>query len=330
MDLGAPDQVPSWPEVETRVRAVHAETLGESAGSPSAAYPALQDADARAFGISLRTREGIVAECGDCDIEFPVMSVSKPFVYALVCADLGVDRAGDVIGVEATGRAFDALEPVTDSADGRTNPMVTPGAIATASHVARVGSQSRWQRVHSALSAFAGRDLDLDEETYAAAGEHPRNRALVAALDERGLLGCSAAEALDVYNRQCCLRVTASDLGVMGATLSAGGRNPLTGEQVVPPQVCEPVVAAMVTAGLYESSGAWFRATGLPAKSGIGGGIVTVTPGIASLGLYSPPLDAAGTSVRGRAAASVLGRDLGLSLLAPNPSIWRTHGSADG
>lgn len=299
---------------------VHEECLPITEGRNSQVYPALAGADASHFGISLYSVAGAHEEVGDVTDSFVIMSVSKPFVLALVCQDHGWARAGELLGMNATGRPFNSVEAIYACPGGRTNPMVNPGAIATTSHVLASSAAERWQRIHATMSAFAGRELGLDEQTYAnVAVSNQRNRVILAALAERGLLGCDPEEALDLYGRQCCLEVTCGDLAVMGATLANGGRNPVTGVQVIEGELCHPVLAAMLTAGMYEDSGSWLYRVGLPAKSGIGGGIVAVSPGKGGLGVYSPPLDAAGNSVRGVQAAMRISTDLGLDLLASRP-----------
>jgi glutaminase len=248
------------------------------------------------------------------------MSVAKPFVYALACEAIGPDEAMRLVGANATGLPFNATEAVERSADGRTNPMVNPGAIATTSLVPGDRAEERWERIVDGLSRFAGRELGLDIDTYTSAtATNHRNRELAGLLAARDRVYCDPAVALDLYTRQSCVAVTARDLAVMGATLADGGVNPLTHERVVSAEVSHAVLASMVTAGLYETSGDWLHDVGLPGKSGIGGGIVTVSPGKGGLGTFSAPLDAAGNSVRGQAVARLLSRRLGLDLLASVP-----------
>ena len=248
------------------------------------------------------------------------MSVAKPFVHSVVCEARGADEARRLVGVNATGLPFNAGEAVERSPDGRTNPMVNPGAIATTSLVAGNGPQERWDRILDGLSRFAGRELAMDDDTYSSASAtNHRNRELVGLLATRDRVYCDPAVALDLYTRQSCVAVTAVDLAVMGATLADGGVNPITSEPVVSREVCHAVLAAMITAGLYETSGDWLHDVGLPGKSGIGGGIVTVSPGKGGLGTFSPPLDGAGNSARGQEVARRLSRRLGLDLLGSAP-----------
>ena len=291
-----------------------------TAGETSQVYPALARADPDLFGVCVASVDGAMYASGDTDVPFPIMSVAKPFVFALVLAQLGPEEARRRIGVNATGLAFNSLAAVERSSDGRTNPMVNPGAIATASLLPGDGEQ-KWQCLAAGLSRFAGHELDVDDEVYSCASEtNLVNRAAVQLLNARGLLGCEPGLALDLYTRQSCLRVTARDLAVMGATLANGGVNPISGDPVIDEQLCHYVLAVMITAGLYETSGDWLYEVGQPGKSGIGGGIVTVSPGKGGLGTYSPPLDAAGNSVRGQLVARHLSAGLGLDLLASAPA----------
>jgi glutaminase len=198
--------------------------------------------------------------------------------------------------------------------------MVNSGAIATTSLVPGSSPEDRWRFIHDGLSRFAGRRLPLNEEVYASAtATNFRNQSIARLLQSYGRIYLDPAEATDLYTRQCSLNVSARDLAVMGATLADGGVNPLTTERLVDPLVCHYTLAVMATAGLYETSGDWLYDIGLPGKSGIGGGIVTVSPGKGGLGTFAPPLDAAGNSVRGQLVAKFLSQRLGLDLFVSAP-----------
>jgi glutaminase len=272
------------------------------------------------FGICVVGTSGNVYAVGDAEHEFSIMSVSKPFVFALVCQAIGPEEARQKLGVNATGLAFNSLGAIEQSADGRTNPMVNSGAIATTSLVPGSSPEDRWRFIHDGLSRFAGRRLPLNEEVYASAtATNFRNQSIARLLQSYGRIYLDPAEATDLYTRQCSLNVSARDLAVMGATLADGGVNPLTTERLVDPLVCHYTLAVMATAGLYETSGDWLYDIGLPGKSGIGGGIVTVSPGKGGLGTFAPPLDAAGNSVRGQLVAKFLSQRLGLDLFVSAP-----------
>jgi len=313
--------LPPDEEVRRLVAAAYEQVRRDDEGETSQVYPALARAQRDLFGIAVAGVSGRLYETGDAGVPFAIMSVAKPFVFALVCEAIGPDAARRRIGTNATGLPFNALEAVERSADGRTNPMVNPGAIATTSLVPGDTADEKWERLLGGLSLFAGRALRVDEEIYhSATATNRRNRELVGLLAEREAVFSDPAEALDLYTRQSSVAVTARDLAVMGATLADGGVNPLTKERVVDRDICHHVLAAMLTAGLYETSGDWLHDVGMPAKSGIGGGIVTLAPGKGGLGTFAPPLDAAGNSVKGQRVARLLSRHLGLDLLASTPA----------
>jgi glutaminase len=264
---------------------------------------------------------GAVFSVGDAEVEFAIMSVAKPFVFALVCERLGPDEARRLLGVNSTGLAFNSLSAIERSGDGRTNPMVNPGAIAATSLVPGATAEAKWEFVRDGISRFAGRPLSLDAETYASASEtNARNQSIARLLESYGRIDGDPADATDVYTRQSCLKVTARDLAVMGSTLADGGVNPLSGERVIEAATCRYTLAVMATAGLYETSGDWLYDVGLPGKSGIGGGIVTVAPGKGGLGTFAPRLDPAGNSVRGQLAARLLSKRLGLDIFLSRPA----------
>ncbi|WP_428305719.1 glutaminase A [Lacipirellula sp.] len=295
-------------------------TNGE--GKNSQVYPALARVPSELFGICVVGANGEVISIGDADYEFTIMSVSKPFIFALVCQVLGPQAVREKIGVNATGRAFNSLAAVEGGDDGRTNPMVNAGAIATTSLVPGESIAEQWHFIHKGLSRFAGRELPLNDEVYASATEtNFRNQALSRLLQSFSRIYMDPATATDLYTKQCSLNVSAKDLAVMGATLADGGVNPITKERVVDPEVCHYALAVMATAGLYETSGDWLYEIGLPGKSGIGGGIVTVSPGKGGLGTFAPPLDAAGNSVKGQLVAKYLSQSLGLDLFVSRPEV---------
>ena len=310
-------RLPAPERVRSLVEEGHARYSSNQDGATSQVYPALARVPAELFGICVVGVDGGVFAVGDADTPFTIMSVAKPFVFALVCAARGVEAARRAVGVNATGLPFNAVAAIEQRSDARTNPMVNPGALATTSLAPGESAVERRQFVLGGLSRFAGRALSLDDEVLASASAtNQPNQNLARLLAERGRLGCDPAEAVDIYTRQCCLAVTAHDLAVMGATLADGGVNPVTGEQVVDAPVCRATLAVMTTAGLYETSGDWLYDVGLPGKSGIGGGIVTVSPGKGALGTFAPPLDGAGNSVKGQLVARFLSSRLGLDLFA--------------
>lgn len=309
--------LPDGERVHTLLEEAHRAYRSDDTGITSSVYPALQTADPDRFGLAVVDVAGATWQVGDATVPFTIMSVAKPFVFAAVYQQVGQDAVRKMVGLNATGLPFNSVSAIERSPGGRTNPMVNPGAIATTSLSPGTGVEDRWSFVVGYLSRFAGRELTLDHDVFTSAtATNHRNRAIARLLHDAGALGCGPNEAVEVYTRQSCLSVTAVDLAVMGATLADGGVNPLTGEQVVDQSACRATLAVMATAGMYETSGDWLYDVGLPAKSGIGGGIVTVSPGKGGLGTYSPRLDPAGNSVRGQLATRYLSRGLGLDLFA--------------
>jgi glutaminase len=290
-------------------------------GEVSDVYPALTRVSPDLFGICVVSTTGGIHAAGEAGFEFSIMSVSKPFVFALVCDHVGVDEIHDLVGANATGRAFNSVAAVEFSPDGRTNPMVNSGAIATTSLAPGANVEDKWRRLREGLSSFAGRDLSLNEEVFESASQtNYRNQSIARLLESEHRIYMNPAEAVELYTRQCSLNVTARDLAAMGATLAGGGVNPITGKHVVSETACRHAMAVMITAGLYETSGDWLYDIGLPGKSGIGGGIVTVSPGKGGLGTFAPLLDEAGNSVKGQLVAKYLSQGLGFNLLASQPS----------
>lgn len=273
--------------------------------------PALAAADPDLCAIALALPDGSVVRSAEADVRISVQSAVKPFLFALALLDSD-GGALDRVGIESTGESFDAL--VLESGTGRPpNPMVNAGAILTASLVDGAGPEERMERIAAGLSAFAGRELDVDDDV--AHHEHllgDRNHALAHLLRAEGVLTASADDAVAVYARACATLVDAETLAVMGATLAGGGVNPRTGVRVIPDRIARDVVSVMATCGMYDGSGRWMREVGVPAKSSVSGGIVLAARGRLGAAVVSPPLDAQGTSVRGHRASVALSAELGL------------------
>ena len=312
--------LPTPETITAFVNEAHARFKANTDGENSQVYPALARAPRELFGVCVVGVSGKVYAAGDTDHDFSIMSVSKPFVFALVCQQMGAEQAREKLGANATGMPFNSLAAVERSVDGRTNPMVNAGAIATTSLVPGATFEAKWQFIYDGLCRFAGRKLPLNEEVYASASQtNFRNQGIARLLQSFGRIYFDPEQATDLYTKQCSLNVSAKDLAVMGATLADGGVNPLTKERVVDPAICHYALAVMTTAGLYETSGDWLYDIGLPGKSGIGGGIVTVSPGKGGLGTFAPPLDGAGNSVKGQLVAKFLSQRLGMDLFVSKP-----------
>lgn len=309
--------LPGWDLVEQLMHDALARNQDVTSGAVADYIPVLAEADPDLFGISVAEVDGGVHVAGDADAEFSIQSISKAFVYALVCEVLGHQAVLDRVGVNNTGLAFNSVVAIELNDGSPMNPMVNAGAIATTALVPGATPAEQWRNVHKGLSAFAGRDLELDDEVYRSEAEtNQRNQAIARLLQSYGRLDLDPLAVVDVYTRQCALRVSARDLAVMGATLADGGVNPVTRQRVVSAQVCRDTLAVLAANGLYERSGEWLFEIGLPGKSGVAGGIVTVAPGKGAVGTFSPRLDSAGNSVRGQRATAYLARTLGLNIFA--------------
>lgn len=299
----------------------HRRFASNTEGKVADYIPALAKTPAPLFGVCVAGVGGAVYEAGDAGYEFSIQSVSKPFVFALVCQAIGEDQAREKLGVNSTGLPFNSVIAIERTPDGTTNPMVNAGAIAATSLVPGETAEAKWAFVREGLSRFAGRELSLNTEVYESeAATNQRNEGIANMLRAHGRIYFDAIEATDVYTKQCSLNVSARDLAIMGATLGNGGMNPVTKDRVIDPVHCQHVLAVMVTAGLYENSGDWLYATGLPGKSGVAGGMVTVAPGKGGLGTFAPLLDGAGNSIKGQLAARFLAEELGLNLFASAPA----------
>jgi glutaminase len=303
--------------VHARLKEAHEHFVNIRDGEVASYIPALARARRDVFALCVVGVDGTTCLAGECFHEFSIQSIAKPFVFALICQHLGGTVARRRVGVNSSGLAFDSIMAIELSADRTRNPMVNAGAIATTSLAPGSNAGERWQFILEGLSRFAGRSLELDEEVYESeSATNQRNRCIARLLDSYGRMYGDPLECTDIYTRQCSLNVTVKDLAVMGATLADGGVNPLTRERVVDADCCARVLAVLATAGMYEQSGDWLYEVGLPGKSGVSGGIVTVAPGKGGLATFAPLLDDVGNSIKGQLATRFLSRQLGLGLFA--------------
>ena len=293
---------------------VVAEFASVTDGALADYIPELTEVDPTGFGLSLSSADGFVYESGDARTEFTIQSISKPLTYALALDQVGQEEVDAKIGVEPSGDAFNEIS-VDEHTKTPKNAMINAGAIAAVSLVPGAGPDERFAKIQEFYSACAGRQLDLDEDVYRsekATGN--RNRAIAYMLTSFGILD-HPDDVLDVYFRQCSLKVTSVDLARMAATLARGGVNPQTGRRVTGAKVVQRTLSVMVTCGMYNGAGDWVSAVGMPAKSGVGGGITAVLPGQLGIGVYSPLLDGRGNSVRGVLVCRALSQRLGLHFL---------------
>ncbi|MEJ3404148.1 glutaminase A [Rathayibacter sp. YIM 133350] len=319
--------LPSGATIDELVAAAYRRAAEHGEGVVADYIPILAEADAEAFGLCLAGVDGGLHELGDTRTDFSIQSISKAFVYALVCNEFGHEKVLDVVGVNNTGLPFNSVVAIELNDGHPMNPMVNAGAIATTALVPGETATEKWTAILSGLSAFAGRSLHLDEVVYRSeASSNQRNEAIARLLASYGRIGDDPAAVLDVYTRQCAISVDARDLAIMAATLADGGVNPVTGIRVVSADVARDTLAVLAANGLYERSGEWLFEIGLPGKSGVSGGLVTVAPGKGGVGSYAPRLDSAGNSIRGQIAAAYLSRALGLNLFASDPHVAATPG----
>ena len=317
-------ELPARDLIDELLREAYDRYRDDDSGVVANYIPALASADPAHFGICLASIHGRRHSVGDTGVTFSLQSLSKAFVFALMNQHLGHDVVHEAVGVNNTGLPFSSVMAIELNDGKPMNPFVNAGAMATTALVAGKDLEARWAWLLAGLSRFAGRELSIDHEVYASeSSTNHRNRAIARLLYSYGVLATDPEECVELYTRQCSLSVSVEDLAVMGATLAGGGVNPLTGDQVVEGPTCSDTLAALATAGMYERSGDWLYEIGVPGKSGVSGGIITIAPGKGALGTYSAPLDAASISVRGQRTAHFLSGALGLNVFASRPSDSR-------
>jgi glutaminase len=282
--------------------------------------PALAKVDSKIYGIVVVTVDGKVYTAGDITSEVSIQSISKVFAMAKVMEEQGPDALLNNMGVDATGQVFNSIVAVEQYKGSEMNPMVNPGAITTTSMISGATPEEIWGRIIGIHSDCAGRQLTVNQEVYESeAATNQRNQAIAMLMYAYGHIKDNPLRACDIYTKQCAISVNAKDLAMMAATLANGGKNPVTGKQAIQTANVPKILAVMATAGLYDDSGKWLYATGLPAKSGVGGGILAVSPGRFGIAVISPPLDAAGNSVRAQKAIADVSNAIGGNPYAPKP-----------
>ena len=274
--------------------------------------PALAKVDPKVYGIALVTAEGKVYTAGDLKTQVSIQSISKVFTMAKVMDESGPQALYDNMGVDATGQVFNSIVAIEQYKGAEMNALVNPGAIAATSMVKGTSYDAIWESILNYYNEFAGRKLTVLEDVFKSEAEtNQRNRALAMLMFAYGRIKDNPLQATDIYTRQCSVGVNAQDLANMAATLANAGKNPVTGKQVAKAENVPEILAVMATAGLYDDSGKWLYTTGLPAKSGVGGGIIAVSPGKFGIAVISPPVDAAGNSVRAQKAIADISNALG-------------------
>jgi len=307
-------------EVEAALAAAHTKYKGLAEGKNADYIPALAKVPSNLFGIALVTVDGQVYTAGDVEQLFSIQSISKVFTMAEVMQESGEKVVEDGVGVDATGQVFNSIVAVEKDKGHEMNAFVNPGAIAMTSMVQGANADAVWAKIIGSYSDFAGRPLEVNQEVYKSESDtNQRNQAIGMLMFAYGLIKANPGQATDLYTRQCSVNVNAKDLATMAATLANGGKNPVTGKQVMKAENVPEVLAVMATAGLYDDSGKWLYRTGLPAKSGVGGGIIAVSPGKFGIAVVAPPLDDAGNSVKAQNAIADISNALGGNPYAAKP-----------
>ena len=313
--------------------ALYEKYRGITDGAVANYIPELAKADPDSFGICIVTADGYVYEIGDCEHEFTMQSVSKPAVYAAGLADQGRNRVLRKVGVEPSGEAFNSisLDPQTGAP---LNPMINAGAIAMTSLVAGDNAVEQWKRIADVVATFFGHAITIDESVYRSESETGfRNRAIAWMLKNFSIIDGDPMPVLENYFRQCSIRVTCRDLAFMAATLANSGVHPVTGKRAVPAEEVQTVLSIMATCGMYDYAGSWLYDVGLPAKSGVSGGVIAVLPGRFGIAIFSPRLDENGNSVRGIAVCTEISREFGLHIfgasISPSLVLSRVFSAED-
>ena len=315
-------ELPSDADLQRVVDEAHAMFKDVKEGANANYIPILDTVPSDLFGVVIVTRDGKVFSAGDIDYRFSIQSVSKPFTAALVMAQQGPEAVREKIGVEPTGLPFNSKIAIEMYESRSGNPLVNAGAIAAVSLVDAKDEAQRWELVHDNIEGFAGEELPVLEEVYKSEYETSwSNRAIANLLFNYERLYADPEESLRVYTRQCSIGVNTRDLAMMGATLANGGVNPSTGRRMLPAEHVPELLAIMATAGFYDESGEWMFNAGLPAKTGVGGGVVAVVPEKFAIAAFSPRLNEAGNSIRSMRAIRHIAGELGVGLYGSNPEL---------
>jgi glutaminase len=309
---------PARAQVEAVVREAYEKFKSDASGKNADYIPYLAQVDSKLFGIAIVTVDNQVLTMGDIKYSFSIQSISKVFSQALAMEELGPDKVFDKVGSEPTGRAFNSVFAVADMPSHTGNAYVNAGAIATVSLVSGKTADEKWNKILDFYSRVAGEKLQLIDEVYKSeAATNTGNKALSMLLAKYDRIYADPFESVDVYTKQCSVGVNVAQLARMGATLANNGKNPATGEQVIKPENIPHILSTMIMAGLYDGSGGWAWHVGLPAKSGVGGGIVAVVPGKGAIAVFAPPLDEAGNSVKAQKVIEYVANRLDFNLFSP-------------
>src|SRR5215510_6181094 len=306
-------------QVQAVVREAYDKFRSDTGGKNADYIPYLAQVDSKLFGVAVVTTDNQALSLGDVDYSFSIQSISKVFTLALAMEELGADKAFLRIGNEPTGRAFNSVNAVVDMPTHTGNALVNAGAIATTSLISGTNADEKWNKILNFYSKVAGEKLSLIEEVYKSeAATNAGNKALSMLLAKYERIYADPFESVDIYTKQCSVGVNAVQLARMGATLANNGVNPATGERVIKAENIPEILSTMTMAGLYDGSGGWAWHVGLPAKSGVGGGIVAIAPGKGAIAVFAPPLDEAGNSVKAQKVIDYVTEKLNYNLFSPS------------
>ncbi|HEY8225083.1 MAG TPA: glutaminase A [Pyrinomonadaceae bacterium] len=309
---------PGRAQVEAVVREAYDKFKNDTGGKNADYIPYLAHVDSKLFGIAIATTDNQLLTMGDIEYAFSIQSISKVFSQALAMEELGPDKVFEKVGSEPTGRAFNSVFAVADMPTHTGNPYVNAGAISTVSLISAKTADEKWTKILDFYSRVAGEKLKLIDEVYKSeAATNTGNKALSMLLAKYDRIYADPFESVDVYTKQCSVGVNVAQLARMGATLANNGKNPKTGEQVIKAENVPFILSTMIMAGLYDGSGGWAWHVGLPAKSGVGGGILAVVPGKGAIAVFAPPLDEAGNSVKAQKVIQYVANRLDLNVFSP-------------
>jgi len=309
---------PRREQVAAIVREAYDKFKSDTSGKNADYIPYLAQVDSKLFGIAIVTTDNQALTMGDIKYSFSIQSISKVYSLALAMQELGADKVFQKVGSEPTGRAFNSVFAVADMPTHTGNPFVNAGAISTVSLISGASADAKWNKILDFYSRCAGEKLQLIDEVYKSeAATNTGNKALSWLLAKYERIYADPFESVDVYTKQCSVGVNVEQLARMGATLANNGKNPATGEQVIKPEYVPHILSAMTMAGLYDGSGGWAWHVGLPAKSGVGGGIVAVVPGKGAIAVFAPPLDEAGNSAKAQKVIDYVAGKLDFNLFSP-------------
>jgi len=309
---------PTKAQVEAVVREAYEKFRSDTSGKNADYIPFLAQVDSKMFGVAVVSTDNQVFSIGEVNYAFSIQSISKVYTLALAMEELGADRVFERIGSEPTGRAFNSVQAVVEMPTHTANPLVNAGAIATTSLISGKDANDKWNKILNFYSRAAGEKLSLIDEVYKSeAATNAGNKALSMLLAKFERIYADPFESVDIYTKQCSVGVNVIQLARMGATLANNGKNPVTGEQIIKPENVPYILSAMTMAGLYDGSGGWAWKVGLPAKSGVGGGIVAIVPGKGAIAVFSPRLDEAGNSVKAQKVIEYVTNKLDFNVFSP-------------